>query len=44
MIGVRLGTELGERLARWAKAQHDKPGQSQAVRRLLEIALRSAGY
>jgi len=44
IIGLRLTTELRDRLLKWARAQQDKPGQSEAVRRLLEVALKGAGY
>lgn len=41
---VWFGKELLSRLANWAKAQSDKPTQPEALRRLLNVALKSKGY
>lgn len=43
-IQVRPGSERQARLRKWAKAQPDKPGESEAVRRLLDQALDAAGF
>jgi hypothetical protein len=44
MLGVRASRGLIERLDSWRSAQGDKPTQSEAVRRLIEIALSAAGH
>lgn len=36
---IRLTDELVEKLDAWAHSQEDKPDRSEAIRRLLEIAL-----
>jgi hypothetical protein len=44
MLGIRASKGLIERLDSWRKVQGDKPTQSEAVRRLIEIALSAAGH
>ena len=39
---IRLSVDLRRRLAAWAAEQPDEPGRSEAVRRLVEIALAGA--
>lgn len=39
MIGVRVSPELRKTIEIWAQHQADKPGLSEAIRRLLEVAL-----
>src|SRR5262249_7876870 len=41
MIGARLSDETQAGIQRWAKSQHDKPTFSEAVRRLIDMALKS---
>ena len=42
MLGLRASPELREAIERWAKKQDDKPKLSEAIRRLVELALASA--
>jgi len=42
MIGLRASPELRSAIEAWANEQQDKPRLSEAVRRLVEIALASA--
>jgi hypothetical protein len=44
MLGIRASKGLIERLDNWRKIQGDKPTQSEAVRRLIEMALSAAGH
>jgi hypothetical protein len=44
MIGIVTTGDLRKRIAKWAAKQSDKPTQSEAARRLLNLALTSAGY
>jgi hypothetical protein len=44
MLGIRASKGLIERLDSWRKVQGDKPRQSEAVRRLIEMALSAAGH
>jgi predicted transcriptional regulator len=39
VTAIRLSPDLRHRLDRWAAAQPDSPGRSEAIRRLLEQAL-----
>jgi metal-responsive CopG/Arc/MetJ family transcriptional regulator len=39
MFSLRLPAETREAVDRWAAAQEDKPGRSEAIRRLLNQAL-----
>jgi hypothetical protein len=41
MIGFRADAGMRGAIERWAKAQSDKPKLSDAIRRLVEIALKS---
>jgi hypothetical protein len=41
---VRVPASLEKRILNWAKAQPDKPGKSEAARRLWEAALTVEGY
>jgi hypothetical protein len=41
LVGIRCAPE---RLDKWRKAQEGKPNRSEALRRLTESALQSAGY
>lgn len=41
---VRIPASLEKRILNWAKAQPDKPGKSEAARRLWEAALMDKGY
>jgi hypothetical protein len=43
-LGIRLSAEMQKRLTRWRQAQPDKPGISEAVRRLIAQALKTAGF
>lgn len=43
-FGIRVSGELERRVDNWRKAQPDKPAQSEALRRLLESALKAAGF
>jgi hypothetical protein len=42
MIGLRATPELRKAVETWAKRQDDKPGLSEAIRRLVELGLGSA--
>lgn len=44
MVGIVMAGDMRKRLKRWAAAQDDKPKQSEAARRLLDLALTAAGY
>lgn len=44
MMGVVTTGEMRKRIKRWAAAQADKPKQSEAARRLLDLALTAAGH
>jgi len=37
---VRLSSELRQTVDKWAEKQDDKPGRSEAIRRLVEIGLK----
>jgi hypothetical protein len=39
VLAVRLPPSLRSHIENWAKEQHDKPTRSEAIRRLLELAL-----
>jgi len=39
ILTVRLPPPLRSAVESWARQQHDKPSRSEAIRRLLEIAL-----
>jgi len=41
LVGVRFQKPALEKLDRWAKDQNDKPGRSEAIRRLVELALKA---
>jgi hypothetical protein len=41
---VRVPASLEKRVLKWAKTQPDKPGKSEAARRLWETALAAEGY
>jgi hypothetical protein len=40
LMSLRLPLELRQAVDNWATAQEDKPGRSEAIRRLLERALK----
>lgn len=40
MVGVRISAENRKRIERWADTQKDKPALSEAIRRLIEKALK----
>jgi hypothetical protein len=39
VMAVRLPPALRSHIESWAKQQHDKPTRSEAIRRLIELAL-----
>jgi hypothetical protein len=39
VTAIRLSSELRESVDTWAARQPDKPGRSEAIRRLVEVAL-----
>jgi DNA-binding XRE family transcriptional regulator len=39
MFGLRLPPELRSSIETWAREQNDKPSRSEAIRRLVEVAL-----
>ena len=39
MLALRLPPALRADIERWAKQQKDKPSRSEAIRRLIEVAL-----
>jgi hypothetical protein len=41
MIGLRMSKESRLAVKKWASSQPDKPNFSEAVRRLIDIALKS---
>ena len=41
LVGVRMTTEFQKPIKAWAKAQEDRPSMAEAIRRLVEIALKS---
>lgn len=43
-LGLRLDGGLLARVRKWANAQPDKPGWSESIRRLVDSALKAAGY
>jgi hypothetical protein len=43
MIGVRLSPDKRDEVEAWARDQADEPTLSEAVRRLVDIGLASAG-
>ena len=42
VTAIRLSDDLRGRVVSWARRQADKPGRSEAIRRLLEMGLASA--
>jgi hypothetical protein len=42
VTAIRLSVDLRRRLDAWAAQQQDAPGRSEAIRRLVEIALAAA--
>jgi hypothetical protein len=42
VTAIRLSSELRENVDAWAARQIDKPGRSEAIRRLVELGLASA--
>ena len=42
ILGLRAPDELRERIDAWAAKQADQPGRSEAIRRLIELALSTA--
>lgn len=42
VTAIRLSNEMRGRIDAWAGGQADKPGRSEAIRRLVEMALASA--
>jgi hypothetical protein len=41
VTAIRLSKELRATVDKWAAKQEDKPGRSEAIRRLVEIGLRA---
>jgi hypothetical protein len=41
MMGVRVSEDLRGRIESWAHGRPDKPSLSEAIRRLIELGLRS---
>ena len=41
MVGLRLSQETRAAVKKWAASQRDKPNFSEAVRRLIDIGLKS---
>jgi hypothetical protein len=41
MTGVRLTASVLQEIERWAAEQEDKPTKAEAIRRLIEIGLKS---
>jgi len=41
MIGIRLSKEARDAVKKWAASQHDKPTLSEALRRVIDIGLKS---
>jgi metal-responsive CopG/Arc/MetJ family transcriptional regulator len=39
VLAIRLSPALRSEIESWAKQQHDKPSRSEAIRRLIELAL-----
>lgn len=39
MVAVRMPTDLRDAVDRWASGQDDKPSRSEAIRRLVLVAL-----
>jgi metal-responsive CopG/Arc/MetJ family transcriptional regulator len=40
VTAIRLSSELRHTVDRWAEKQDDKPGRSEAIRRLVELGLK----
>jgi hypothetical protein len=41
LVGVRIQPDMAKQLDDWRRAQDDLPGRPEAIRRLVEIALRA---
>jgi hypothetical protein len=41
MMGVRVSEDLRGRIESWARSRPDEPSLSEAIRRLIELGLRS---
>jgi hypothetical protein len=41
VTAIRLSADLRANVDAWASAEHDQPGRSEAIRRLVEIGLRA---
>ena len=41
MIGLRASAELRRSIEDWAAKQDDQPGRSEAIRRLVELGLKT---
>jgi len=41
MVGLRMSKETRAAVRKWASTQHDKPNFSEAVRRLIDVGLKS---
>jgi hypothetical protein len=41
VTAIRLAAQLKDKLDAWAAQQPDKPGRSEAIRRLVEIGLKA---
>jgi hypothetical protein len=39
VLALRIPSALKSRIDSWAKQQHDKPTRSEAIRRLIDLAL-----
>ena len=43
VTAIRLSKEMRAAVNAWAKSESDKPGRSEAIRRLVELGLRANG-
>ena len=41
MLALRLPLAVRSEIEKWAKQQNDKPSRSEAIRRLIEVALKA---
>lgn len=43
LVGVRIQPEMAKELDQWRRKQHDLPGRPEAIRRLVELGLKTKG-
>jgi hypothetical protein len=43
LVGVRIQADMAKQLDDWRRKQDDLPGRPEAIRRLLELALKAKG-